>query len=140
MDELSGGGHASLPQSTERSFSGQHKAGFLCPIFGCDNFYFVAKGTECHFVIARFNMGKAFDARVAHNGRLVLPKMVREALGMADGGTVVFSVEGGEIKLTSIRQSIKRAQGLYRQYATNDFTVDDFIDERRAEAAREDQA
>ena len=39
-------------------------------------------------------MGKAFDARVARNGRLVLPKMVREALGMADGGTVVFSVEG----------------------------------------------
>ena len=85
-------------------------------------------------------MGKAFDARVAHNGRLVLPKMVREALGMADGGTVVFSVEDGEIKLTSIRQSIKRAQDLYRQYATNDFTVDDFIAERRTEAAREDEA
>ena len=85
-------------------------------------------------------MGKAFDARVAHNGRVVLPKMVREALGMADGGTVVFSVEGGEIKLTSIRQSIKRAQGLYRQYATNDFTVDDFVAERRAEAARGDEA
>jgi AbrB family looped-hinge helix DNA binding protein len=107
---------------------------------GCDIFCFMAQVEKCHFMIARFDMGKAFDARVAHNGRLVLPKMVREALGMADGGTVVFSVEGGEIKLTSIRQSIKRAQGLYRQYATNDFTVDDFIVERRAEAAREDEA
>ena len=39
-------------------------------------------------------MGKAFDARVARNGRLVLPKMVREALGMADGGTVSFRSRG----------------------------------------------
>jgi AbrB family looped-hinge helix DNA binding protein len=85
-------------------------------------------------------MAQAFDAKVAHNGRLVLPKKVREALGMADGGTVVFSVEGDEIKLTSIRQSIERAQELYRRYATNDLTVDDFLAERRTEAAREDEA
>lgn len=83
-------------------------------------------------------MGKAFDAKVAHNGRLVLPKIVREALGMSDGGTVVFFLEDGEVKLTSLEQSIKRAQDLYRKYATSDFTVDDFIAERRAEAARED--
>ena len=86
----------------------------------------------------RQKMGKAFDAKVAHNGRLVLPKIVREALGMSDGGTVVFSLEDGEVKLTSLEQSIKRAQDLYRKYATSDFTVDDFIAERRAEAARED--
>jgi AbrB family looped-hinge helix DNA binding protein len=84
-------------------------------------------------------MGKAFDARMAQNGRLVLPKSVREALGMADGGTVVFSVEGDEVKLTSIGQSIKRAQDLYRQHATQDFSVDDFIAERQAEAARENK-
>jgi AbrB family looped-hinge helix DNA binding protein len=83
-------------------------------------------------------VGQAFDARVAHNGRLVLPKMVREALGMADGGTVVFSVEGDEVKLTSIQHSIRHAQALYRQHATADASVDDFIAERRAEAARED--
>ncbi len=84
-------------------------------------------------------MVKAFDAKVAHNGRLVLPKMVREALGMADGGTVVFAVEGNEVRLTSIQQSIQRAQALYRQHATKKLSVDDFIAERRAEAAREDQ-
>jgi AbrB family looped-hinge helix DNA binding protein len=83
-------------------------------------------------------VGQAFDARVAHNGRLVLPKMVREALGMADGGTVVFSVEGDEVKLTSIQHSIRHAQALYRQHVTDDASVDDFIAERHAEAARED--
>ena len=85
-------------------------------------------------------MGKAFDARVARNGRLVLPKMVREALGLADGGTVVFSVEGEEVKLTSIHQSVRHAQSLYRQYATHSASVDDFLAERRAETARDEQA
>lgn len=85
-------------------------------------------------------MGKAFNAKVAHNDRPVLPKMVRGALGMSDGETVVFSVEDGEVTVTSLDQSIKRAQDLSRKHATSDFTVDDFIAERRAEAAREDQA
>jgi AbrB family looped-hinge helix DNA binding protein len=85
-------------------------------------------------------MGKAFDVKVAQNGRLVLPRTVREALGMAHGGTVVFSVDGDEIKLTSIAQSIKRAQDLYRHHVTHDLSVDDFIAERRAETARENRA
>lgn len=82
-------------------------------------------------------MGKAFDVKVAHNGRLVLPKSVRQALGMADGGTVVFSIDGDEVKLTSVQQSVRQAQAMYRQYAKDDYTVDDFIADRRAEAARE---
>ena len=85
-------------------------------------------------------MGEAFDVKVAQNGRLVLPKKVREALGMAEGGTVVFSVEDGEVKLTSIRESIRHAQQLYRRHAAGGTTVDDFIADRRAEADREDQA
>ncbi len=78
------------------------------------------------------------DVHVAQNGRMVLPKPVRDALGMVDGGTVLLSVEGDEVKLTSIRQSIKRAQDLYRQYAATDMSVDDFLKERRAEALREE--
>jgi len=86
------------------------------------------------------DMEKALDVRMAQNGRLVLPKMVREALGMAGSGTVVFSIEGNQVKLSSIQQSVKRAQDLYRLYATKDATVDEFIAERRAEAARDDEA
>lgn len=84
-------------------------------------------------------MTRAMDVRVANNGRMVLPKSVREALGVTQGGAVVLSIEGDVVKLTSIRQSIARAQALYRQHATNDMSVDDFIAERRSEAAREDQ-
>lgn len=85
-------------------------------------------------------MGKTYAAKVSRYGRLTLPVEVREAVAMPEGGTVTFSVEDGEVKLTSISQRIKRAQDLCRQYATSNSTVDDFIAERRAEAAREDAA
>jgi AbrB family looped-hinge helix DNA binding protein len=83
-------------------------------------------------------VGKAMDVRVAQNGRMVLPRSVREILGMADGGTVILLIEGDEVKLTSVRQSVKHAQALYRQYATNDLSSDAFIDERRTEASRDE--
>jgi bifunctional DNA-binding transcriptional regulator/antitoxin component of YhaV-PrlF toxin-antitoxin module len=78
------------------------------------------------------------DIRIAENGRMVLPRSARKALGVTGAGVVVLSIDGDNVKLTSMRQSIKRAQDLYRQHATNDLPVDDFIAERRAEAARED--
>jgi hypothetical protein len=53
---------------------------------------------------------------------------------------VVLSIDGDDVKLTSMRQSIKHAQQLYRQHATNDLTVADFIAERRTEAVRENEA
>jgi AbrB family looped-hinge helix DNA binding protein len=83
-------------------------------------------------------MNKTYDARVAQNGRTVLPKSVREALGLTGGGTVVFSVDGDEVRLASVQKSVKHAQALYRQHAVHDRSTEDFIAERRAEAARED--
>jgi bifunctional DNA-binding transcriptional regulator/antitoxin component of YhaV-PrlF toxin-antitoxin module len=83
-------------------------------------------------------MGKAFDVRVAKNGRLFLPKTVRDALGMAGSGTVVFSVEGDQVRLTSIRDSIGKARALYRQHVAADLTVDDFLAERRTENAADE--
>jgi AbrB family looped-hinge helix DNA binding protein len=85
-------------------------------------------------------MGVMIDVRVAQNGRMVLPRAVRNALGMADGGTVVVSIEGEEVKLSSIRHSIRRAQQLYRQHVKTDMTSDDFIVERREEAERDERA
>lgn len=84
-------------------------------------------------------MGQAIDIHVAQNGRLVLPRSVRETLGIVDGGVVVLSTEGDEVKLIPMSQSIRRAQNLYRQYARTDASADDFIAERRAEAAHEDK-
>jgi hypothetical protein len=58
-------------------------------------------------------------------------------LGMTDGGTVVVSIEGDEVTLSSIRHSVRHVQELYRQHVQNDMTSDDFVAERRAEAERD---
>jgi antitoxin component of MazEF toxin-antitoxin module len=68
---------------------------------------------------------------------MVLPRAVRNALGMTDGGTVVVSIEGDEVTLSSIRHSVRHVQELYRQHVQNDMTSDDFVAERRAEAERD---
>lgn len=84
-------------------------------------------------------MQEVIDVRVATNGRMVLPRSVRNALGLTGAGVVVLSVDGDEVKLSSIRQSITRAQALYRANVTNDQSSDDFLEERRIEA-EQDQA
>lgn len=84
-------------------------------------------------------MNQVLDVRVAQNGRMVLPKSVREALGISDGGAVVLSIGDDAVTLTSMRQSVRRAQDLYRRHASVDLSVGDFLRDRRDEAAREDQ-
>jgi bifunctional DNA-binding transcriptional regulator/antitoxin component of YhaV-PrlF toxin-antitoxin module len=74
------------------------------------------------------------DVRIATNGRMLLPRSVRNALGVTGAGIVVLSVDGDEVKLSSMRQSINRAQALYRAHVINDQSSDDFLEERRIEA------
>lgn len=82
-------------------------------------------------------MQTMIDIRVAQNGRMVLPRSVRDALGVTGAGVIVVSVDGDEVKLSSIRQTINRAQALYRAHVRDDQTSDAFLEERRREAARE---
>lgn len=84
-------------------------------------------------------MDVVIDIKVARNGRMVLPQPVREAFGMTGGGVMVLSMKGDEVRLSPIRQSIKHAQQLYRQHVTNDLPVEDFIQERRTDATREER-
>lgn len=82
-------------------------------------------------------MEKAIDIRVAPNGRMVLPKAARKALGVDGAGIVALSVDGDEVKLTSMASSIKRAQALYRTNVKKDLPSDALLEERRDEAARD---
>ena len=85
-------------------------------------------------------MQEVIDVRIATNGRMVLPRSVRNALGVTGAGVVVLSVDGDEVKLSSMRQSINRAQALYRANVTNDQSSDEFLEERRIEAERDQAA
>lgn len=79
-------------------------------------------------------MAETIDLRVGANGRMVLPKALRQAMGLSGDTKVIATVDGDEVRLTPIHHGALRAQELYRQYAKNGRTVDDFLADRRAEA------
>jgi bifunctional DNA-binding transcriptional regulator/antitoxin component of YhaV-PrlF toxin-antitoxin module len=85
-------------------------------------------------------MQEVMDIRVAPNGRMVLPKAARAALGVTGAGIIALSVDGDQVKLTSMRSSIQRAQALYRAHVKNDQPSEALLEERRAEATKEQAA
>ena len=82
-------------------------------------------------------MQQAINVRIAPNGRMVLPKAVRDALGVEGAGVIALTVDGDEVKLSSMASRIRYAQALYREHVKSDFSSDDFLEERRQEAERD---
>jgi bifunctional DNA-binding transcriptional regulator/antitoxin component of YhaV-PrlF toxin-antitoxin module len=82
-------------------------------------------------------MSEMVRVQVAANGRLVVPKAFRAALGLKDAGTVLMSLDDGEVKITTIAKNIAAAQAMYRAHVIHDSTSDDFLAERRKEALAE---
>jgi AbrB family transcriptional regulator, stage V sporulation protein T len=83
----------------------------------------------------------SYHVKVAANGRLVLPAELRARLGLQGGGELtIIETDDGGFELTTMRQVIERIQRENRELIGDrpGFTVDDFIAERRAEAAREE--
>ena len=79
-------------------------------------------------------MSQLIDVRIAPNGRMVLPKAAREALGVTGAGLVAVSVDGDAVILTSMASNVRRAQALYRAHVREDQTSNAFLEARRLEA------
>jgi AbrB family looped-hinge helix DNA binding protein len=76
--------------------------------------------------------------RVDQQGRILVPKELREAVGMRPGGNLTLLVEGGEIRIITPQGARQRMRELSAKYSTgNRSLVDELIAERRAEAERE---
>ncbi len=76
--------------------------------------------------------------RVNENGRVVIPASVRQALGINPGDEVVLRVEDDELRITTMKHRIERAQRLVRRHVKPGTSlVDDLIVERRKAAKRE---
>lgn len=80
------------------------------------------------------------EIKVAANGRLTLPADVRKRMGLENGGNLMLKEGELGLELTNFRQRVKRAQALYKKYSAGkpDITVDQFIAEKKIEAALED--
>ena len=83
-------------------------------------------------------MSNTVDLRIASNGRLVLPKAMRDAMGLDGEARVVATLDGDEVRLTPVHHGARRAQALYQAHATSPRSVDDFLRDRREEADREE--
>jgi AbrB family looped-hinge helix DNA binding protein len=77
-------------------------------------------------------------ARINENGRIVIPSSFRRALGISSGDTVVLRIENEELRITTLRQRLAKAQRLVRKHVSPATSlVDELIAERREAARRE---
>jgi AbrB family looped-hinge helix DNA binding protein len=76
--------------------------------------------------------------RVNENGRVVIPARFRKALGINIGDEVVLRIEDEELRITTLKRRIKRAQRLVRKHVKPGRSlVDELISERRESARNE---
>jgi AbrB family looped-hinge helix DNA binding protein len=81
---------------------------------------------------------KESQARINQNGRIVIPASFRRALGIQSGDTVVLRIEKEELRITTLRQRLAKAQQLVRKHVSpNVSLVDELIAERREASRRE---
>jgi AbrB family looped-hinge helix DNA binding protein len=77
-------------------------------------------------------------ARVNDNGRVVIPASYRKALGIKAGDEVILRMEDDELRITTMKRRLERAQRRIRQYVKPGVSLaDELIAERREAAKRE---
>jgi AbrB family looped-hinge helix DNA binding protein len=83
-------------------------------------------------------MEKEARTTVNENGRIVIPAQFRKALGIDVGDEVVLRIEDNELRISTLKRRLERAQRLVRQHVKPGTSlVDELIAERREAAKRE---
>ncbi|SEN64814.1 looped-hinge helix DNA binding domain-containing protein, AbrB family [Sphingomonas gellani] len=76
--------------------------------------------------------------KIIGGGRVALPADIRRAMGLSEGDTVHFELDGEELRVRSARTALKRIQDRLRPYGIETLRAsDELIAERREAAARE---
>jgi len=73
---------------------------------------------------------------VGEKGRLVIPAGMREALGLNVGDAVELRVEDDELRISTIRSRIRRAQQSVRHLAPPGTLVSEELSAERRKAAK----
>jgi len=91
----------------------------------------------CHICYV-MTMETEARTRLNENGRLVIPASFRKALGINPGDEVVLRLEDDELRITTLKHRIARAQRLVRKYVKPGVSLaDELIAERHAAARKE---
>jgi AbrB family looped-hinge helix DNA binding protein len=76
--------------------------------------------------------------QVGQKGRIVIPAEVRKAMGVGVGDSMVWSFEDDELRISTRRARLKRAQERARRLIPPGVSLaDELLAERREEAKRE---
>jgi AbrB family looped-hinge helix DNA binding protein len=76
--------------------------------------------------------------RVNESGRVVIPASFRKALGIRAGDEVVLRIEDDELRISTLKRRLERAQRRIRKYVKPGRSlVDELLADRREAAKRE---
>ncbi len=78
------------------------------------------------------------DVRIAANGRMVLPRAAREAMGLSGEAKLTLTVEGDVVRLEPVSHRVRRAREMYHQAIKTPRTTEQFLENRREEALADD--
>jgi AbrB family looped-hinge helix DNA binding protein len=74
--------------------------------------------------------------RLGAKGRVVIPAAMRKALGMAENEVIDLRVVDGELRIVTLRETIRRVQERARRYVKPGTLVSDELSAERREAAK----
>lgn len=78
------------------------------------------------------------STRMSKEGRVLIPADLRKSLGLKPDDPLSIYAVDGELRIVSRMQAIRRAQAMTAKFKKpGQSVVDDFIREKRKEAARE---
>ena len=83
-------------------------------------------------------MSQETRLKMKADGRVVIPASFRRALGVRAGDEVVLRLEDNELRITTMKHRVARAQRLVRKHIRAGVSlVDELIADRRKEAKNE---
>jgi AbrB family looped-hinge helix DNA binding protein len=74
--------------------------------------------------------------RIGAKGRLVIPAAIREKLGIKENEVIDLRVEDGELRVVTLRETIRRVQERARKYVKPGTLVSEELSAERREAAK----
>jgi AbrB family transcriptional regulator, stage V sporulation protein T len=78
-----------------------------------------------------------YHAKLIEGGKVVIPAELRRELGLHTGDTLVIERDGDALVLKTYLQVVKEAQKTFRATLGDDYSVDQFLAERRADWGEE---
>ncbi|HEY1803809.1 MAG TPA: AbrB/MazE/SpoVT family DNA-binding domain-containing protein [Terracidiphilus sp.] len=74
--------------------------------------------------------------QIGEKGRIVIPAAMREALGVGIGDKVDLRIEGDELRISTMRSRLRRAQERIRRIVPQGVSLAEELSAERREAAK----